>query len=140
MQEQKQQQEKEKSAPKQEATQPALPPYVTNEIDEIMRRIRLLEERFSNLRKKSQFTEQNMLKDTKELFEGINLLEANLTDMRSEISELNEKLLKLIDEMKQSVKKTDLNVLSKYLDFWRPLDFITREEAEKMLKETKKNQ
>ena len=41
---------------------------VTKQMDELMRRLRLLEERYSGLRKKTQFTEQNMLKDAKELF------------------------------------------------------------------------
>ncbi len=108
---------------------------VTKQIDELMRRLRLLEERYSGLRKKTQFTEQNMLKDAKELFAEIKVMHETIFELKSDLSELNEKIIKLRQEVKGSVKKTDFNVLAKYIDYWQPLNYITKEEAEKLIKE-----
>mgnify|MGYP001575446560 FL=1 len=102
-----------------------------------MRSIRLLEERYSQVRKKSQFTEENMLNDTKEIFNDINVLNETIAELKKSIAEIGDKLFKLGEEVSQGVSKAELNVISKYLDFWQPLDFVTRQEVEKMLREKK---
>jgi len=122
--------------PQPKPQEPIIPTALTLQIDELMRRLRLLEERYSGLRKKTQFTEQNMLKDAKELFSEIKVLHETITELKSELSELNEKLTKLNQEVNQAVKKTDFNVLAKYIEFWQPLNYITKEEAEKLIRET----
>ena len=124
-----------KPAPK--PIQPEIPVGLTKQIDEVIRRLRLLEERNSSLRKKSQFTEQNLLKDTKEIYEEINVLKETVSELKNEISEMNEKMAKFSEEVSNSVKKTDFNTLSKYIDYWQPLNFLTKEDAEKLLRETK---
>ena len=53
------------------------------------------------------------------------------------MAEMADKLSKLSEEVSQAVSKADLNVISKYLDYWQPLDFITRAEAEKLIREKK---
>ena len=111
---------------------------VTKELDEVLRQLKLLEERYSGVRKKTQFTEQNMLKETKDVFEEINSLRSIITEVKSDISEIKEKLEKLTEEINAAVNKADFNVLVKYLDFWQPLEFITKDEAIKLINELKK--
>jgi chromosome segregation ATPase len=123
--------------PQEKAPSPALQ-QITRDIDEILRQLKLLEERYSGVRKKSQFTEQNMLKETKEVFDEITSLRSTITDVKSDISEIKEKLEKLTEEVDSAVKKTDFNVLVKYLDFWQPLEFMTKDDAQKLLAEKKK--
>jgi hypothetical protein len=124
-------------APVQPEKKPQIPAEVTGELDEIMRRLKLLEERYTSVRKKSQFSEQSMLKETKEVYEDINLVNSTLKDIKGQVSDLNEKLIKLTEEVDNCVSKSDFNVISKYLEFWQPLNFLTKEEAEKMLSEYK---
>jgi predicted nucleic acid-binding Zn-ribbon protein len=118
--------------------QHTIPSQVTNQLEEIMRRLRLLEERYSGVRKRIQLTEQNMLKDSKDLFEEFSVLSETVSELKTELSDLNEKLLKLTEEVKESAKKTEVNVLAKYLDFWQPMNFLTKKDAEKLLNEYKK--
>lgn len=132
---QKEKQQPQKPAPAEQRS--TIPLEVTKEIDELMRRLKLLEERYSGLRKKSQFSEQNMLKETKELLEEAGILRGSISEIKAEISEINEKLLKLAEEVEASVKKTDFKVVAKYLDFWQPMNFLTREEAERLIAEAK---
>ncbi len=125
--------------PKQQQAAPAMPKPVSNQFEEIMRRLRLLEERYSGLRKKSQFTEQNMLKDAKDLFVEIKTLNEAISELRSEMAVLNEKLLKLESEINSSVAKSELNTLAKYVDMWEPMQFLTRKQAEELLKDSSEN-
>ncbi len=128
-----------KKSKQKKPAEPKVPSEVTKAIDSIMRRLRLLEERYSGLRKKSQFTEQNMLRDTKEISEDISSLNDSLSELKNEVIELSEKMEKLFEEVRSSAGKHELNVLSKYLDFWQPMDFLTRKEAEELIKEIKEN-
>ena len=124
-----------KFVPEQFTTlQAAAPTSIAKQIDEIMRRIRLLEERYSGIRKKSQFVEQSMLKDVKDLFEEFKAINETVTELKLQMAELTEKLAKLNEEVKASVSKAELNTVAKYLEFWQPLDFLTRKQAEEMLK------
>lgn len=126
-----------KKNPSQPPKGQQIPPQLSTEIDEIMRRLRLLEERYAGLRKKTQLTEQNMLRDAKEIFQELKVLNETITELKGEMSEMNEKLLKLNEEVQGSVKKSEYNVLAKYIDFWQPLNYITKEEAEKLIRENK---
>jgi len=118
--------------------EPKVPEAVTKQLDEIMRRLRQMEERYSALRKKSDFTEQTMLRDAKELYDQTKVLQETITDITHQVSELNEKLIKLSDEIQSTVSKADFNVLSKYLDYWQPMNFLTRKEAESLLNNERK--
>src|SRR3989344_7209497 len=113
---QKKQEEKTQAVQKP-VQQPVIPVAITKEVDEIMRRLRQLEERYSGLRKKSQLIEQNMLKDAKDIFEEINVIHQTVSELKGEMSEISEKLSKLSEEIKGSASKADFNVVSKYLDF-----------------------
>ena len=53
--------------------------------------------------------------------------------MKSDFLEIDEKLIKLRQEVKSAVKKTDFDVLAKYIDLWQPMSFLTMEDAQKML-------
>jgi uncharacterized coiled-coil DUF342 family protein len=86
------------------------------------------------LRKKAQFTEHNMLKDAKEISAETKALSSSISDLKNEVSDLNEKMTKLSEEVSQGVSKAEFNVLAKYLDFWQPMDFLTRKQAEELLK------
>lgn len=112
----------------------AMPQTVSSQFEEIMRRLRLLEERYSALRKKTQFTEQNMLKDAKDIFIEIKTLNETISDLKNEMTYLNEKIVKIETEIDSSVNKSELNTLSKYIEMWQPMELLTRKEAEDILK------
>ena len=111
-----------------------MPQTVSSQFEEIMRRLRLLEERYSALRKKTQFTEQNMLKDAKDIFIEIKTLNETISDLKNEMTYLNEKIVKIETEIDSSVNKSELNTLSKYIEMWQPMELLTRKEAEDILK------
>ncbi|MCM2326195.1 MAG: hypothetical protein NDI94_07045 [Candidatus Woesearchaeota archaeon] len=126
-----------KPMPAPAPVQQALPDNLVSQLHEIMRRIRLLEERYSGLRKKTQFTEQNMLKDSKELYSDINGLQDTISEIKNEVADLTEKMEKISEEVKNGVNKNEFNVIAKYMNYWQPMNFLTRKEAEKIINEFK---
>lgn len=103
-------------------------------------RLRVLEERYTNLRHKTQVTDQNMIQLEKELKEEVKRMLIGLDDMKKELDEVSRRSLQLAEEMHNTVKQSDFKVLEKYLEFWEPLQFVTREEAQEQLGLAQKKQ
>ena len=94
------------------------------------RRLKMLEERLTNLRSKLQVTEQNMIQKNKLIFEDIRATSLELTDIKKDIQELKEKVLWLVKEMQDFAKREQVEMLKKYLDFWNPFKFVTKNDVE----------
>ena len=94
------------------------------------RRLKMLEERLTNLRSKLQVTEQNMIQKNKLIFEEIRATSLELTDVKKEIQELKEKVLWLVKEVQDCAKREQVEMLKKYLDYWNPFKFVTKNDVE----------
>ncbi len=105
------------------------------DINDIMRRLRILEERYSNLRKKNQLTDQNMIDDAKRINDEIRVMQHTISELKKDVQEVNSKIKLLTEEMGQSVTKSEMNLLAKYLEFWEPMEFIRKEEAQKIIQD-----
>jgi len=103
-------------------------------LNEIATRIKILEERYVTLRKKSQLTEQNIIESDKTNFDEIRLLEDNILEVKHSIKEMVEKLSLLNDEISSFASKTEFKILERYVGFWQPMDFVTRKEVNNFLR------
>lgn len=90
--------------------------------------LRVLEERYTNLRRKMQMTDQNLLEFEKDMRSEIKALGNDLLELKRSVSEINENLIMMSSELKNSVKQYDFKVIEKYVDMWQPMNFVTREE------------
>lgn len=127
-------------APKHQGPSPEVL-HLNSQISEISRRIRILEERYSNLRRKTQVTDQNMLSIQKTLTREIKTIDDQLNDLQKSINELKEKMAQILRETKNFALGEDISILKRYLDFWQPLNFLTKDEAEQLIEDmiNKKN-
>ncbi len=117
---------------KQEHSHAELHQYV----NDVSSRLKVIEDRQQNLRRKNQLTEQNMLNMSKKLSVDIKALSEELHETKKELDEILEKLLLFMKEVDKCAKKEDVRMLEKYLEFWNPINFLTREDAEKLLQDS----
>lgn len=104
------------------------------------RRLRLLEESSTNMRRALQVTEQNMLGKNKVFATDIRTLTSDIRDIKQEISQIKEKIIEVVNELKESAKRDEVKVLERYINFWNPVKFVTQNEVEDIVKEIlKKN-
>ncbi len=108
---------------------------IRNKSFDIDRRLRLLEDRYSNLRKQLQFYEESALRDKQKITEEIKATDGQLSDLNHEIQQLRERLLELVKEISECARSEDLKAVEKYVDIWEPIKFLTVEEAKKMIDE-----
>ncbi len=126
------QQKKEKD-PKQ--AQEALQQDYSQDFIQISRRLKVMEEGVSNLRKKILVNEQNDLsRHKKTLLEEKTTLE-EIKDVKKEIESIKITIKELISELKHSARKSDVDVFKRYIDMWNPVNFVTENTVEKMIDE-----
>jgi len=118
---------------------PAAPSNPLNDVvlqlNDVSRRLIILEERYMNLRKKTQLTDQNMLENNKATNKQVADAKDSMTLFRRDISDVREKLKSIAGELTTCAKQQEVQVLSKYIDMWNPAGFVTRNEIYKLIKE-----
>ena len=124
---------------KKAPAQPDLKAF-TDDIGNLGRRLRLLEESITTIRRALQVTEQNMLGKNKLFATDIRALTSDISDMKTEINELKERMLDLVKELKETAKRDEVKVLEKYINFWNPVKFVTQNEVEAIVKEILKKE
>lgn len=107
---------------------------IASTLNDVATRLKILEERYGTLRKKSQLTEQNIIESDKNNFNEIRLLQDNLLDVKKSVKDLAEKVSLLADEVSSFASKNEFKVLERYISFWEPMDFVTRKEVNDFLR------
>jgi len=103
------------------------------EINTIARSVKIIEDKYYNLRKKVQINEENILANTKKITDDIKLSQSDILDLKRAIEDIKEKIRLIVKELKMTAKEEDIKVVQKYLDLWEPVNFVTRGEARKMI-------
>ena len=108
---------------------------ITADINNVSRRLRLLEESFTNMRRTLQVTEENMLQKNKTFASEIKTINSEITEIRNEIADVKDKIVMLIQELRTAAKRDEVKVLEKYINLWNPVKFVTQNEVEAMVKD-----
>ena len=108
---------------------------VNEDVSGINRRVKVLEERYTNLRGKFQLIEQNILHKNKTFFTEIKTLNLEITEVKKEINEVKDKILVLIKELESFARRESVDILKKYIDLWNPINFVTKNEIEVIVRE-----
>lgn len=102
-------------------------------LNDLSRRMRILEERINNLRRTVQVTDQNMMMTTKKLNSEIKIINSDINDFHKEIQEIKDKLRLVIKELKLTAKYEDVKILNKYFEMWEPVKFVTQQEIDSII-------
>lgn len=108
---------------------------LTKELNNVSTRLKIIEERYINIRKKMQVIEQDMLNDNKKTNKEIHANVEGIKEINGTIEELKSKLRIIVKELKLCAKSDDVQMLQKYISYWEPVDFITRHEMERVIEE-----
>jgi len=106
---------------------------VSNELNNVSRRLRIMEERYINIRRKTQVTDQNMLLNNRRLRNEIKMVSDDVREIKRELLDIKTKMRLIIKELKECSRKEDVSVLQKYIELWEPINFVTRHEVENII-------
>ncbi|MBW2995760.1 hypothetical protein KY332_00505 [Candidatus Woesearchaeota archaeon] len=105
------------------------------QVNELARRLRILESRFTDLNRKEQVTEKNMLTERKRFTSELKTMDSDILDLKKEINEIRTKMDMVVGELRNLAAKEDIEAIKKYVELWEPVNFVTRAEVEKIVKE-----
>lgn len=108
---------------------------IKTDVTDIAAKLKILEERYTNLAKRGRLAEENLLGFEKDIRTELRAFQKRVLESKKHISEIREKLDLIEADISKSVSKEELRVLEAYIDLWQPMNFITREEAEKLIKQ-----
>jgi len=103
-------------------------------------RLRVIEERYTTVRKKIQLSDENMLEFEKELRTEFKSLSAEFLDLKRIITDMNDNLVEMSAEMNNTIKSSEFKTLQKYVEIWQPMNFVTRDELKKILQDFKNDE
>jgi len=103
-------------------------------ISDLDRRLRVLEERYSNLRKKIQLSDQNMIESERSFGKELHGFSDEILELKRNTNDFSDKILMFDSEMENVAMKSDVKVVEKYLGLWNPSNFVTRKELKDYLK------
>ena len=106
---------------------------LTTEINAASTRLRILEERYENLRKKILVIEHNMLQNNKKVMAEIRASDDQVKEFGHVIEQMKEELKLIIRELKLTAKSDEMEQLKRYISVWEPLNFVTRNEVKKLI-------
>ncbi|OIO65715.1 hypothetical protein COY28_00370 [Candidatus Woesearchaeota archaeon CG_4_10_14_0_2_um_filter_57_5] len=102
------------------------------EINSVSRRLRVLEERYINLRRRLQVIDENLLSSHKKLGGDIKIIREGFTDAKRELAQLRQTATLILKELAGCARRSEIQVLDKYLSLWDPTSFVSYEEAERI--------
>ena len=108
---------------------------VTSDVNSMSRRLRLMEQSATNMRRFIQITEENILAKNKHFSAEIKTLASDTAEIRKEIAELKDKLMLIIRELQSVARKDEVKVLEKYINMWNPIRFVSQNEVEQIINE-----
>ena len=108
---------------------------VTSDINSMSRRLKLLEEGITNLRRFFQVTEENMIAKNKHYSAELKTVNSDISEIRKEISEIKDKMMLVIKELQSVARKEEVKVLERYINLWNPVKFVSQNEIEDIINE-----
>ncbi|MBN2566971.1 hypothetical protein JXB02_02700 [Candidatus Woesearchaeota archaeon] len=108
---------------------------ILNSINDLLRRMRIMEERYTNLQRKLQVTEQNMINQHRTALDEIKTANLDIQELRRDIIDLREKMKVIIQELRTCAKKDNVTILKKYIEMWEPINFVTQREVERIVEQ-----
>ena len=104
-------------------------------INSLSTRITLIEETINRLDERMSLIEQRILKLGKETKIEIKTNSEEIKDINIETEKMKDDLNLIIDDLKGSARKEDIEILKKYIQMWEPMQFLTRKEFKEKIKE-----
>ena len=102
-------------------------------ISDLIARTRVLENKYSLFGERMLIINKNMIEEYKKLSNEIKSIDIELKEIKNDIQNVKEVLKKIIKEIETFARKENLKILEKYINFWNPMNFVTKEEVIKII-------
>ena len=107
--------------------------------DDVIGRVRDIENKVLILRDRIFVTDKNMIEE----YRSINLQLRNINNevkgIKADLTKIKQTIKHMIIEVEVFARKDDLKVLERYINLWNPLHFMTEKEVKQLIEKSLKN-
>lgn len=82
-----------------------------------------------HLRRKAQLADDKLLSEEHKVGEELKALNREVADLRKSMVDMRETLTAVRGEMQHAASKHALRALEKYVGYWEPMQFMTKQEV-----------
>jgi len=107
------------------------------ELNAISGRLKILENRYNDVRKMIDFVETNMITNQRKTNEEIRESSNEIYNLKRSIEEIQNVILAIKNELSLKSDKEEIEVMKKYTELWDPTRFVTIDQVQKMIDEIK---
>ncbi|RLG17710.1 hypothetical protein DRN62_00300 [Nanoarchaeota archaeon] len=108
--------------------------FLYQQVNQLMSRVRLLEERYDQLSTKIKIVDESSLSRYKEMKEMISDFNADVDELKKLVKELENVVKNIIKELENVAKVQDVKVLERYINLLDPTRYLTKEEAIQLIR------
>ncbi len=113
---------------------PTIDPQLAAELASINRRIRVIEEQLSTIRSHIDMLDSSLIEKHKSNIDDIRDTQASIREIKAEIKENKELFERIANKLTDFASKENVKVLERYINFWNPLHYVTKQEVEDLIK------
>ncbi len=92
-----------------------------------------LESKVNNLLREVDILKNDFINRANKLNKDFKTLSDDLIEVRHEQEKINQKMVLIINELKQTAGKEEVDTMKRYLEYWNPLNFVTQKDLEKAI-------
>ena len=100
----------------------------------VIGRLKLVEERMSVLRNHLNVIDNSLIEKHKATIAELRSVEDDVRTLRADADEVKDLTGRLLKRLEEFASKEEIKVLERYVELWRPMDFVTRTEVESIVK------
>ena len=116
-----------------DAEQKKLIQEMLNQVRELTKRVKSLEENSSMFRKRVDVVDDNMLSSSRKLNALVEEQRSEIEEYKKELFEMKDMLSKLVKDIHTFAKLEDVLSLEDFVNFWDPVKFVTVNEVSKIV-------
>jgi len=104
------------------------------ELSRLNRRISLIENRIDSMQDHLELVDNNLIEKHKSTITEIRSVQTDTRTLQAQIHELSELLKRVASRLPDFASRDDIRVMEKYMSYWSPLAFTTKDEVEGLIK------
>ncbi len=104
-----------------------------NQVRELTKRVKSLEENSAMFRKRVDVVDDNMLSNSRRLNALVDEQKSEIEEYKKELFDMKNMLSKLVKDIHSFAKIEDVQSLEDFVNFWDPVKFVTVDEVSKLV-------
>ncbi len=114
--------------------EPQLQAKIYDRLSDISARVKLVEDQLQTIRSHIEVVDNSVIEKHKALISEVRKIEDDLRSLRADVDKVNSLSERLVERLEAFATKEDVKVLERYVNMWQPMNYMTKQETENLIR------